>query len=97
LIEHLDTSAPADLRLIEALKALVPIAMRSAGEPGLSLALGRRGELVWKAAWGFADLNAAEPMTPDQVFKVGSMSKPYVATAEPSRLLETSNPGTVSR
>jgi CubicO group peptidase (beta-lactamase class C family) len=81
MIEHLATDTPADLRLIEALKALVPIAMRSCGEPGLSLALGRRGRLVWKAAWGFAELAAKTPLTPEHTFKVGSMSKPYVATA----------------
>ena len=81
MIEHLATDAPADLRLIEALKAIAPIAMRSCGEPGLSLALGRRGKLIWKAAWGFADLAAQTPMTPEHTFKVGSMSKPYVATA----------------
>jgi CubicO group peptidase (beta-lactamase class C family) len=37
--------------------------------------------LIWKAAWGLADLATRAPMTPEHTFKVGSMSKPYVATA----------------
>ncbi|HEY3812489.1 MAG TPA: serine hydrolase domain-containing protein [Caulobacteraceae bacterium] len=81
MIEHLQTSEPNDLRLIEALRALIPISMRMTGEPGLSLALARRGRAIWKAGFGHADLATREAMTPDHVHKVGSISKPYVATA----------------
>jgi CubicO group peptidase (beta-lactamase class C family) len=81
MIEHVDTEYASDLRLIEALRALIPISMRLTGEPGLSLALGRRGQLVWRAAFGVADLDTKAPLTPDHVFKGGSTSKPYVATA----------------
>jgi CubicO group peptidase (beta-lactamase class C family) len=79
--EVIECADAGDLRLIEAIRALVPIAMRLSGEPGLSLALARRGRLIWKAAFGFADLASQTPMTPDHVFKLGSMAKPYVATA----------------
>jgi CubicO group peptidase (beta-lactamase class C family) len=81
MIEVVTTAEASDLRLIEAIRALVPISMRMTGEPGISLALGRRGKLIWKAAFGWADLASGAAMTPDHVFKLGSMSKPYVATA----------------
>ncbi|HEX4196246.1 MAG TPA: serine hydrolase [Caulobacteraceae bacterium] len=81
MIEQLNTTDAADLRLVEALRCLVPIALRATGEPGLSLALARRGRMVWAAGFGLADIARREAMTPDHVVKVGSMSKPYVATA----------------
>ncbi|HWF00508.1 MAG TPA: serine hydrolase domain-containing protein [Caulobacteraceae bacterium] len=81
MIEQIETDDATDLRLIEALKTVIPLALKVSGEPGLSLAIGRRGRPIWKAAYGYADLGRREAMTPDHVFKVGSMSKPYVATA----------------
>lgn len=80
-IEIVETTDDADLRLIAALRSLVPVSMQLTGEPGLSLALGRRGRLIWKAAFGYSDIGRQTLMTPDHVFKLGSMSKPYVAVA----------------
>lgn len=81
IIESVETTDDADLRLIAALRSMVPMSMCLTGEPGLSLALGRRGQLIWKAAFGCSDIGRRTPMTPDHVFKLGSMSKPYVAVA----------------
>ncbi|HEX4182806.1 MAG TPA: serine hydrolase domain-containing protein [Caulobacteraceae bacterium] len=81
MIDEATTIEPSDLLLIEALKTLIPLSMRSTGEPGVSIALARRGELIWRAAFGSADLAQSRPLGLDDVVKGGSMTKPYTATA----------------
>lgn len=79
--ETVSTTDRSDLQLIDAVRALVPAAMRETGEPGVSIALARHGRIIWRAGFGWADLEARAKMTPDNAFKAGSMSKSYVATA----------------
>lgn len=55
--------------------------MRLYGSPGLSLAVANRDGLVSARAYGSADIAATRPMTPDTIFRAGSMSKLYTATA----------------
>lgn len=43
--------------------------------PGLSVAVGRGGELVWAEAFGVADLETSTPVTRASVFPLGSTSK----------------------
>lgn len=71
----------ADARLIEALKAYIPSVMKAHGTPGLNLAVARHGRIIWEAGFGYANLAAKRPMTPDIAFHSGSMGKTYVATA----------------
>ena len=54
--EILQTEDEKDLRLINALRAFIPMLMRNYGSPGLNIALARRGEVVWEAGFGYADL-----------------------------------------
>ena len=60
----------------EALEALVAI-----DQPGCSAAVAVRGELVWAAARGLADLATATPLTTDTRFDMASISKQFTATA----------------
>lgn len=48
---------------------------------GLVAAVGRRGNLVFLEALGFRDLEARDPMRPDTIFRIASMTKPVVAVA----------------
>lgn len=49
--------------------------------PGLSLAVMRAGSIVHARGYGSANLETATPVTPDSVFRVGSVSKQFIATA----------------
>ena len=54
--------------------------MERARIPGVALAVLRGGKPVKIAAYGFADLEHRIPVTPSTVFKIGSVSKPLLAT-----------------
>ena len=60
-------------------EAVVTTSMRRYDVPGVAVALVRDGEVAWTGAYGFADLERAEPMTVDAVFHTGSISKSVTA------------------
>ncbi len=47
--------------------------------PGLSIAVGENGKIIWSEGFGFADLEAKKPVTPQTLFRIGSVSKPLTA------------------
>ncbi|MBI5771244.1 MAG: beta-lactamase family protein [Verrucomicrobia bacterium] len=47
--------------------------------PGLSVAVGVDGAIVWSEGFGFADLAAKRPVTRDTRFRIGSISKSIAA------------------
>jgi CubicO group peptidase (beta-lactamase class C family) len=49
--------------------------------PGVSIAVAADGKLVWAEGLGWADLAERRPVTPDTVFRVGSVAKPFTAAA----------------
>ncbi|MBL8113228.1 MAG: beta-lactamase family protein [Acidobacteria bacterium] len=49
--------------------------------PGLSVAVGQRGQLVWNTALGVSDLQSNAPLTEDSVFPIGSTSKILTSVA----------------
>lgn len=49
--------------------------------PGLSIAVGHRGQLVWAEAFGVSDLASKTPLTPSSVFPLGSTSKALTSLA----------------
>ena len=74
------------LRLAEPLSAVVtdledyiPERMRQDDIPGLSVALIRDGKILWTEGFGVANTLSAEPVTPETVFEVGSISKAIAA------------------
>ena len=81
ITESLTTNNEQDLRLINALKVYLPMLMHTYGTPGLNIALARRGEIVWEAGFGYANLNEKQKMTPETVFNSGSMGKLYTGMA----------------
>ena len=54
--------------------------MERAHIPGVALAVLRGGRPVKIATYGFADLEHRVPVTPSTVFKIGSVSKQFIAT-----------------
>lgn len=47
--------------------------------PGASLALSKDGRLLLARGYGWADLEAQEPVRPDSLFRIGSITKPITA------------------
>ena len=81
MTEIVRTENEKDLRLIRALRAVIPALMHGYGSPGFNIALARRGDVVWEAGFGHADLAQRTPMTPETVFQSGSMGKLYTGMA----------------
>jgi len=48
--------------------------------PGLALAVVRSGKIVKVQGFGFADVEHKKLVTPDTIFRIGSMSKQFLAT-----------------
>lgn len=48
--------------------------------PGVSIAVIKDGSLIKAEAYGFADVEHRVPARPDTVFKIGSVSKQFIAT-----------------
>ena len=49
--------------------------------PGATLAASRDGRMVYARGFGFADLDAREPMVPESMMRIASISKPITAVA----------------
>jgi len=47
--------------------------------PGLSVAVGVDGRLAWAGGFGWADVEAKRPVTPDTRFRIGTLSQPLTA------------------
>lgn len=47
--------------------------------PGLSVAVAHDGKIVWSECFGFADIEAKKAVTPQTLFRIGSVSKPLTA------------------
>lgn len=56
--------------------------LRSANRiPGLSIAVSVNGETVWSEGFGWADVEQRVAVTPETLFRIGSISKPLTAAA----------------
>lgn len=49
--------------------------------PGLSVAIARRGQFVYQGGFGYADKTAGQLVTPADLFRIASVSKPVTAVA----------------
>jgi N-acyl-D-amino-acid deacylase len=49
--------------------------------PGATLAVARRGKIVYARGFGHADREAGEPVRPESLFRIASLSKPITAAA----------------
>ncbi|MEZ5287104.1 MAG: serine hydrolase domain-containing protein [Vicinamibacterales bacterium] len=71
-------SAPADL---DQFRTEATRILERAGVPGAGLALVRAGGVEWAGGIGLADRDRRTPVTADTHFRVGSISKTFVAVA----------------
>lgn len=68
-------------RLIPYLKDWLSFRYEQSDLPGFSVAIAWRGEVIFHAAYGFADLEKEEKLTTDHLFRVASHSKTFAGTA----------------
>ena len=66
---------------IEAGRAVLDSLRLAAGIPGLSIAVGIDGDVVWAEGFGLADLENRVPVTPLTKFRIGSVSKAVTSVA----------------
>jgi D-alanyl-D-alanine carboxypeptidase len=67
---------PADLRAKA--DAIVAAAFPADG-PGGAVIITRRGETIYRSGRGLADVETRRPLTPDSVFRLGSLTKQFTA------------------
>jgi CubicO group peptidase (beta-lactamase class C family) len=60
---------------------LIPELMERYGIAGAAVAVSRNGRLVFARGYGYADKEAREPVAPDALFRLASVSKPITAVA----------------
>jgi serine beta-lactamase-like protein LACTB, mitochondrial len=80
-------AAKAYRREINSVRGLVPRMKRAFAAPGLSVAIGANGRLVWSQSCGFADRRRRREVLRTTQFRVGSVSKAMTA-ASVARLQE---------
>lgn len=77
-----DSPGPARARSVtDELEDRIPALMREMSVPGVSIALVRDAQLIWRREFGVADAASRAPVTRDTVFEAQSMSKPVFAYA----------------
>lgn len=76
-----NSSLAAADKVIKNLEAQVPVLMRKALIPGLSVAVIRNGEVFWSRGFGVTNQVNKKPVNNDTVFAAASLSKPFVGYA----------------
>ena len=62
------------------LTGLIENAIKERGIPSISIALVRGDSIVWKAAFGYANVRTKTPATPETIYSTGSTFKSATAT-----------------
>lgn len=65
----------------QALQSRLATIMKDAGVPGAGVALFDRSGVIWAGGVGYADLKTRQPVTAHTLFRVGSITKGFVAVA----------------
>src|SRR5215217_2458837 len=60
---------------------IVRAAVTEQNLPGVSVAVGMGGDIVWAEGLGWADLESHKPVTPSTRFRIGETSKALTSTA----------------
>jgi CubicO group peptidase (beta-lactamase class C family) len=64
-----------------ALEARVGEEIRRNNVPSISVSVARNGQVIYERAFGYSDLERRIRATPETAYRVGSVSKPFTATA----------------
>ena len=72
-------SAPRFAAAFDAIDAMVERYMRAMDAPGLTLAIADRERVLRVVTYGLSDLERKEPVRPDHLFQIGSITKSFTA------------------
>jgi len=75
------TPAPQWVDAIERARQIVRAALTERNLPGLSVAVGAGGEIVWAEGFGWADLEKRVPVAPHFRFRIGTASTALTSAA----------------
>jgi CubicO group peptidase (beta-lactamase class C family) len=83
LFSSIQATAQQPLSTAEAssVESFITTQMQRQRIPGLSMAIVRSNNVIYSKAFGIANLELNAPTTTSSVFKIGSTSKPFIATA----------------
>ena len=70
-----------DVAGMEKFDELIPALLEKWDIPGGAVAIAKDGRLVFAKGYGFADIESEEPVLPDSLFRIASISKPVTAVA----------------
>jgi N-acyl-D-amino-acid deacylase len=74
-------TGPTDRRLVSFDRIMLDFLKKHPRVPGAALAVARDGKLVYSRGFGYADLQRTQPVQPDSLFRIASVSKPLTAVA----------------
>ncbi|WP_333820297.1 serine hydrolase [Ohtaekwangia sp.] len=72
-----DTPVPAGEQLVDGL--YIPLLGKDI--PGVAVLVAKDGNILYKKAFGYADVKGRKPVTPDTKFRIGSITKQFTACA----------------
>lgn len=80
-VTYATTTSPTVADAVKVLEPWIDEQMSYQGVPGMSVAVIHDQEVIWEAAYGFADLRSKRPMTPQTLCRLGSVTKLFTSTA----------------
>jgi hypothetical protein len=81
--------APQYTAAVERARALVRSAVLEQNLPGVSVAVGAGGAVVWAEGFGWRDVTTQTPVTPDTRFNIGTAASAVTAAVAPLGLTNT--------
>lgn len=79
LLSKIGAADPSEDPTITTLKQRIPILMRQALVPGISLAIINNGQLYWNATFGVKNYKSKQPIDNNSIFAAASLTKPLFA------------------
>jgi CubicO group peptidase (beta-lactamase class C family) len=77
-VSKINAQAPTDRALATSLDSLLNANFKPA-EPGMVVMAVRKGKVIYRKAFGSANLEQGVPLKPDMVFRIGSITKQFTA------------------
>jgi CubicO group peptidase (beta-lactamase class C family) len=72
---------PQWISAVEKARTIARAALTEQNLPGLSIAVGGGGDIVWAEGFGWANLETRVPVAPDMMFRIGTASVPLTSVA----------------
>lgn len=80
IITCTQAQAAADKKVLKKIDQMISAGYRSIA-PGCAVLIAKKGEVIYKKAFGIANLELNVPMRTEMVFRIGSVTKQYTAIA----------------